>query len=1101
MVSHRNLLPLSFVGEAHVDCCPLSGKMDQVRIAMLGPLEVSNGQEAAGLVSGARLRTLLIALALRPGRLVPTAQLVDGIWGDNPPAGASNALQALVSRLRRALPSAVIDSQPAGYRLVVDQDDVDVVRFERLVAAGRAALPDDPATAAQTLREALGLWRGPALLDVADQDSFQATLTHLEELRLAATEDRIEADLRLGRATEVVTELTTLVAEHPLRERLVGALMRALSQAGRPAEALAAYEQARAALVDQLGTDPSPELSALHTAVLRGEIEPSPPAAVEAARRTNLRAGLTSFVGRDADIAQVRELIGEYRLTTLIGPGGAGKTRLAVEASRTLLEQVPDGVWLVELAPVTDGADVPAAALAALDLRDPSLVGREHAEDPSDRLITALRSRRVILALDNCEHVIDAAAALADRLLAECPEVRILATSREPLGITGEAVWPVEPLGLPPEDLNGHDLLGYDAVRLLVDRARAARPGFAVTDDNAPEIARICRVLDGMPLAIELAAARLRTMTVAQLAGRLDDRFRLLTGGSRTALPRHQTLRAVVDWSWDLLTDPERVLLRRLAIFTGGASLEAVQRVCADHLVATDRVPDVVAALVDKSLVLISSDEAPRYRMLETIREYGLDRLNEAGEREELRRAHAAYFVELVETAEPHLRRAEQLDWLRRLKPEHDNINAALRGAISAGDAETAVRLVASAGWYWWLSGQKAEAIDLVTEALGVPGPVDAETRASATAMAAWFATAGLGGLEQAEPWITTTLELVKDVEHPGPGLRLMVGMAKLFRDEPAPGATPEDLINSLIADEDPWVRAIARLSRNRMLRARDQEADIQEALVEFRSIGERWGISFALGTLAELAARRGESELALDYGQQAVDVLSELGAVEDLVFLKVREAQVRWSAGDEAGSAAAMADAERAAADVGWPDAVAVMAFAKAELARWAGDTGTARDELAHAQALLGGGIDPVFGAMILDSFAYLDADEGDLDSAGARRAEALDIALGSGDHALISQVLVGVADQAVRQGLAPGAAQLLAVSEVLGGGPDESRPDGARVAAAVRAAMGDKRFAGAIQLGRDEVSGLGRGELANSEEVRELTTSVLSAPAPKAG
>ncbi len=1073
-----------------------------MRIGMLGPLEVSDDNGDPTYVAGARLRTLLIALALRPGRLAPTAELVDAIWGEEPPSGAANALQALVSRLRRVMPAAAIESQPAGYRLMIDPDAIDVVRFEQLVSAGRAELSLDPAGAAETLREALSLWRGPALVDVADQQPFQPTITRLEALRLAAAEDRVEADLRLGRAADVVTELMTLVAEHPLSERLVGVLMRALSQAGRPSEALTVFERTRESLADQLGTDPSPELSALHTAILRGEIAPATAPAPEGVRRTNLPAGITSFVGRDADVAEVHELVVDYRLITLIGPGGAGKTRLAVEASRTLLEQMPDGVWLVELAAVTDGADVPAAVLAALDLREPSLVGREQAEDPTDRLITALRSRRVMLALDNCEHVIDAAAALADRLLAACPGVRILATSREPLGITGEAVWPVEPLGLPPEDVDGRDVLGYDAVRLLDDRARAARPGFAVTDDNAPAVARICRVLDGMPLAIELAAARLRTMTVTQLADRLDDRFRLLTGGSRTALPRHQTLRAVVDWSWDLLSNPERVLLRRLAIFTGGATLGAAQRVCADLLVAADHIPDLVAALVDKSLLLASSDEEQRYRMLETIREYGLERLDEAGEREDLRRAHAAYFVELVETAEPHLRRAEQLDWLRRLKPEHDNINAALRGAISAGDAETALRIVTAASWYWWLGGHKAEGLDLVTEALSVPGQVDAETRASATAMAVWFATAGLGGLEQAEPWITRTLELVEGVDHPGPGLRFVVEMAKLMRGESTSGAAPEDLMNSLIADEDPWVRAVARLSRNRMLRARDQEADIQEALVEFRTVGERWGLSYALGTLAELAARRGDSQLALDYGQQAADVLSELGAVEDLVFLKVREAQLRWSAGDKAGSAAAMADAERAAATVGWPDAVAVMAFAKAELARWAGDAGTARDELARAQALLGhGGIDPVFGAMILDSFAYLDADEGDLDSAGARRAEALDIALGSVDDALISQVLVGVADQAVRHGYAQEATQLLAVSEVLGGGPDQSRPDGARVAEAARAALGDVKFTEAFQRGRDEFFGLARRELANSEEVRELTTSVLSAQAPRAG
>jgi predicted ATPase/DNA-binding SARP family transcriptional activator len=1068
--------------------------MDQVWIGVLGPLEVRDRDGALVPVAGARLRTLLIELALAPGKLVPTAQLVDAVWGDEPPAGAGNALQALVSRLRRALPEAVVESHPAGYRLLIDPSAVDVTRFERLVADGRSALPDDPARAASTLREALNLWRGPALLDVAEVDFFQPTLTRLDELRLTATEGRVEADLQLGRGVELVTELTALVAEHPLRERLVGALMRALSEASRPAEALTVYERTRQTLVDQLGADPSPELSAVHTAVLRGQFGKAPAPTMEGARGTNLRAPLTSFVGRDADVALVSELIDDYRLTTLVGPGGFGKTRLAVEVARALLDKMPDGVWLVELASVANGTDVPAAVLAAMDLREPSLAAREKAKDPLDRLVSALRSRSALLVLDNCEHVIGDAAALADRLLADCPRLRILATSREPLGITGEAVWPVDPLGLPPADLDGREVLGYDAVQLLVDRARAVRPGFAVTDDNAAAVALICRVLDGMPLAIELAAARIRTMTVAQLAERLDDRFRLLTGGSRTALPRHQTLRAAVDWSWDLLSDAERVLLRRLAIFTGGATLEAAQRVCADAVVAADHVPDLVAALVDKSLLVVSGDEMPRYRMLETIRAYGLDRLDDAGEREALRRAHATYFLELAETAAPHLRRAEQLVWLRRLKADHDNLNAALRGSIAAGDAQTAVHLVAVAGWHWWLGGHKAEAMELATEALAVPGAADDEARATAYAMVGWFASAGLGGLEQAEPWIRTAQELTKGIDHPGPLLRYVVEMGTLMQTESAPGLSAQDVMRPLIADEDPWVRGVARLSRNRMLRAGEQEADIQQALVEFRSIGERWGISYALATLADLAARRGDLVVALDYGEQAADVLTELGAVEDLVFLKAMEAQLRWLVGDDTGSAAAMAQAEQHAASVGWPDAVAGTAYFKADLARWSGDSTTARAELAHAEAVLGqAGMDPVFRAMILDSFAYLDAADGDLDSAGARREEALTIALGSRDDGLVSQVLVGVADQAVRRGYPALAMRLLAASEGISGGPDLSRPDRAQVEATTRTALGEPQFADAIKQARKEFADARRG-LTTPEAVRELTASALS-------
>jgi predicted ATPase/DNA-binding SARP family transcriptional activator len=1076
--------------------------MDPVRIGMLGPLEVYDDDDDSVALAGLRLRTLLIALALSPGRVVSTTRLVDAVWGDQPPAGAVNALQALVSRLRRALPGTRIELHPRGYLLMIDPDAVDVTRFERLVAAGRAALSDDPASATQTLREALALWRGPAMIDVADQEYFHATITRLEELRLTATEDRIEAELRLGRGPELVTELTALTLEHPLRERLVGALMRALSDAGRPAEALAVYERTRAVLAEQLGTDPSPQLSALHIALLRGEMPLAPAPIADLGAPTNLPAPLTSFIGRDADVARVIELTEEYRLTTLVGPGGAGKTRLAIEASRPLLDRTPDGIWLVELDRVTDPADLPAAVLAALRLRDPSLIDRAKTEEPIGRLAAALRNRSILLVLDNCEHLIAAAAALTERLLGECPRLRILATSREPLGIAGEAVWPVEPLALPAADekLDAVDLLSYDAVRLFVERARAARPGFAVTDNDVPVLIRICRALDGMPLALELAAARLRTMTAAQLADHLDDRFRLLTAGSRTAAHRHQTLRAVVDWSWELLADSERAVLRRLAVFASGATLEAAERVCAGDPVDAADVLGLLTSLVDKSLVVAGGDDVQRYRMLETIKAYCLERLAETGELENVRRAYASYFVELAETAEPHLRRAEQLEWLRRLEVEHDNLHAAIRGAIAAGDAQTAVRLVAAAGWYWWLGGHKAEGLRLATEALALPGEVDAATRAEACAFVAYFTTAGLGDLRQAEPWIREAQQLAKELDRPGPLLRHLLGVFAAV--ESGRGTSAIEALAPLVADEDPWVRAQTRLARWRLLSSEDQETDIQSALVELRSIGERWGISYALTLLGELAARRGDLKLALDYCAQAAHIFDEIGAREDLVFLRARQAQLAWLAGDTTGSSAAMAQAEHEAKHVAWADAHAALAYAKGDLARWSGDLVTARTELGRVESVLPSGtVDLVFRAMILDSLSYVDAAEGDLDTAGARRAEAVDIALGPLDPALLCQVLVGVADQAMRCGRPYEAARLLGAAEAVGGGVDHSRPDGARIAAAIQAALGESAYVEALGQARAEFSGARRGELTTLEAVRELTTSVLSAQAPKAG
>src|SRR6185437_14660474 len=773
---------------------------------MLGSFEVRTDDGIFADVPGARLRGLLIALALQPGHAVPKATLVDWIWGERPPSDAANALQRLVSRLRKALPEGLVEGQTDGYRLRVEPDAVDAVRFERLVGQARN---DEDAQRVRLLREALALWRGAAMQDVGLQDSaaFDGAVTRLEGLRLTALEDRFDAEISLGHGAELVAELTDLVAAHPMRERLVAALMRALVATGRVTEALLVYQHTREALADALGVDPSPELSALHVALLRGELGQR-----EENRKTNLRAELTSFVGKDADVAAVRELIAEHRLTTVIGPGGAGKTRLATETARTLLGDLPDGAWLVDLAAIGADGDVAQAALAGLGLRDALLGGAQNAE-LTDRLIAAIRERESLLILDNCEHVIEAAAAFAYRVLGECRRLRILATSREPLGITGEALWLVEPLALPHGDASPGEIESSPAVRLLRDRAGAVRRDLAVDARTLSTMLRVSRALDGMPLAIELAAARLRTMSLDQLASRLDDRFRLLTSGSRTALPRHKTLRAVVDWSWELLTDAERTVLRRLSVFSGGASLEAAERVCADDAIEQDEVLELLTSLAEKSLLLTEDDGAPRYRMIGTIKEYAADRLAEAGESDLARRAHLAYFTELTEAADPHLRRAEQLDWLATLEAEHDNIGAAMRGALAAGEAQAAMRLAGGAGWYWWLGGHKAEGLELLTAAASTPSEVPDEIRALACAMVVHFVADGRTSEHQLAEWVHRTYRYSQRSQSRNPLLALVVPLERMLQ-------APEAFLPAwelVLDNEDPWVRALARLQLGKM--------------------------------------------------------------------------------------------------------------------------------------------------------------------------------------------------------------------------------------------------------------------------------------------
>ncbi|MGV9558935.1 AfsR/SARP family transcriptional regulator [Streptomyces sp. NPDC003522] len=690
-----------------------------MRYRILGVTQTADDDGTPTALPGPRLRALLTALALRPGRTAVPETLIDEVWADAPPQDAPAALHALVGRLRRTVGKDTVTSAPGGYRLAATEDDVDLFVFERLVRQGTGALrAGDPATAARTLDEALALWRGPALADLPDH--FAAARP--EALRLEASRTRAEADLLLDRADEAVPRLTELTAAHPYDEPLHALLIRALRDTGRPADALAAYGRARRILTDGLGTDPGPALRALHGELLDGSAAPAgrgpsagedrpaeegaPPTSPRLpvhtgpvhtgpGRTGNLRPRLTSFVGREPEIAAIRSALHRARLVTLTGPGGSGKTRLAEEAAAGLPQ-----AWLVELASLDQPEAVPGAVVSALGLRETVLMTSDLAtpqDDPVALLVEYCAPRSQLLILDNCEHVIGAAAGLAETLLTRCPGLTILATSREPLGVPGESVRPVGPL-LPDQ-----------AHRLFTERAATVRPDPAVALRDGEAVAEICRRLDGLPLAIELAAARLRLLTPRQIADRLDDRFRLLTSGSRTALPRQQTLRAVVDWSWDLLDEAERTVLRELSVFAGGWDLEAAEAVC------TGPVTDLVGALVDKSLVVADAGtrdggDRMRYRMLETIHEYAVERAAETpAVREAAGRRHRAWVRALVERADPMLRSAEQLPWIARLETERDNIRVALQRGLAAGDEEEAAAVCLAMGWFWWLRNYRHE--------------------------------------------------------------------------------------------------------------------------------------------------------------------------------------------------------------------------------------------------------------------------------------------------------------------------------------------------------------------------------------------------------
>src|ERR1700722_2346392 len=729
---------------------PGFGDNGRVQVAILGPLEVSDDGGAPVVISGARLRDLIVRLALAGGRPVSTSELGDAVWGDEPPADLANALQTLVSRARRALGGAqAVEQSAAGYRLAIRADDVDAFRFQRLLAEGQTD-------------EAMGLWRGPALADAGEFAAPQAQ--RLERLRLDALVARLAGEVAEDPAGGNVALLEALVASHPLDEKLTGLLMRALAASGRQADALAAYGAIRGRLADELGIDPGAELQAVHLEVLRGEAAAQAVLAANSAgtgngsaasadaipggprARTNLRAQLTSFVGREDDVARVLKALEQYRLVTLVGPGGTGKTRLATEVAAVAAvggadgssaggEDVSDGVWLAEIASVTDPADVPQSVLSSIDLRDPRLLldgaQRAGSRDARSRLLDGLVDAHALLVLDNCEHLIDACAHLADELLRHCPGLRIVATSREPLGITGESLLSIAPLSQPVPGVPAQEAVGFPAVRLFAERAAAVSPGFEVDDQTAALVIDIVRRLDGLPLAIELAAARLRTLPLAEIARRLNDRFRLLTGGSRTALPRHRTLRAVVEWSWDLLTPEERLLAERFAVFPAGATPGAVAAVCAGPGgpatgradVDPDDVDDLLSSLADKSLlqpVREAQGEAAReaggarLRMLETVREYGSEQLAGRGELAELLRRHAVHYSALMAEAAPRLLTRDQVTWLPVVKADRDNILAALRYWCDAGDAWEALTLAVGVSGMAMLLGNYADITDWV---------------------------------------------------------------------------------------------------------------------------------------------------------------------------------------------------------------------------------------------------------------------------------------------------------------------------------------------------------------------------------------------------
>ena len=657
---------------------------------VLGPLEVSRGGAPVPIGSTMQ-RRLLTLLLLHAGEVVRADRVIDVLWGEQPPPSARRGLHSYMSRLRGALETgAQIESEGHGYRLRLGQHQLDANTFEQMVVSAGEHQEDAPERTAADLTEALGLWRGPAYADFADEDFARPEAVRLEELRLAANEHCFAARLACG-DPGVIADLEAFVIVNDLRERPHIQLMTALSRSGRRREALEIFDQVRRRTAHELGLDPSPELRQVQADILQQGLSTTPevPEHHERSRigtAGNLPLPVSSLRGRQHETEAVGRLLARDRLVTLTGVGGAGKTRLAMEAAESSRSRCPDGVWWCELAPVDAAAvdHVVATVLGVQQQADHTII---------ESIVGALAGKRLLLILDNCEHVLQASGYLAERILRRCGEVTILATSRQPLAVDGEQVWVVPPLPLPADRTNGSEA---PSTQLFFDRARAHRVGFTAEGTRGAAVADICRQLDGLPLAIELAAALVPALDPAEIADRLGHRFRLLTHGQRGE-SRHRSLAAVVQWSYQLLDPDQQRLFDRLAVFTGGFSLRAAEDICSDEALKPEHIAAMLAGLVTRSMVGVDPTVTPpRYRLLETLRHFAQQRLAERGEESALRARHASWFVGLAEVADPDVRGPGEAEAVAMLEVESANLRAAHRFAIIHDDADLALRLSAS---------------------------------------------------------------------------------------------------------------------------------------------------------------------------------------------------------------------------------------------------------------------------------------------------------------------------------------------------------------------------------------------------------------------
>jgi predicted ATPase/DNA-binding SARP family transcriptional activator len=1070
---------------------------------ILGPFEVTDDGRTI-TVNGAKQRALLVALLLHRGQVVSTDRLTQLLWPEQSPADPRNALQSQVSQLRRCLGEAgpaLLVTHTTGYVLTAAPEAVDAERFEALLSAGRSASAEGRMPeAAQLLDRALRLWRGPVLAEFLDHEFAAASISKLEQLRASALEERIEVGLAAGEHAELVAELEVLITEHPLHERLRGQLMLALYRSGRQADALAVFHDTRKVLNEELGLDPGPELTRRYEMLLRHEDDPPRAEAVPAtpSPRSDLSARtrgrslpastLTSFVGRDSEVQRVVSLLEGSRLVTLTGPGGVGKTRLAAEAASRLAEApVSEGVWFIELASLEDPELIPETVAQRLGLADEITMASGGARDALSRLAAALRARSGVVVLDNCEHLVDAVASFVRDLLG-ATSVKVLCTSREALGLTGETVWSVPSLAVPPVDADfSDDPLRWGAVQLFIDRATTADPDFELDVHTTPVVVEICRRLDGVALALELAAARVRTLGLDELATRLDDRFEILTGGDRTAQPRQRTLRAVVEWSWELLEESERALFRRLAVFASGATTDAAEAVCSDdESVPAGAVLDLLRTLTEKSVITVDrTRRPPRYRMLETMRAYAAERLEVAGELERYHDRHAAFVLELAERTVPLLRVEQQREAMRRLDDELDEFRGAFNWWRARAEDQAGARLASELGWYWYLRGLRVEGLRWIAMFANGGLPRDAALGRMWTA----FLEVDEGAfLEVAEVPRARSREMFERViaelqEH---GSAQDQAFAQLFAADlsgmmgdhvAALGFLQAARRSATEADDASFAAMADFVAGHLHLIASELPAAkpwVEAAMEGFQAVGDRWGQVQCRLELASLAAHDGDLIGAVEHVEQSLELSRELHLRELEGILLGRRAMLATQMADHELALATSQAADRIAAELGVNHLKVNSDLVAGLVALRTGDLSQAWHRIGEAAQWLDGSPHGMLRAEALSHLATIAGLRGENDVALQLGRQAVEAAVMAAAPRGIAIALEALAGAKAATGRPEEAAQLLgaarhqrtaATHPLLTIEPGEL----GRTETAIRAALGDTPFESAVTRGAE--------------------------------